>query len=174
MLALEFATHGGEGDRRCTVDGIPGETGFLRVADNQGADVVFIEVSNTAPSNPVVLLRQAFDAWREKNSCDQDSRLVQAADKSSNEAKSPDGASRNPGLNEGAMPQTAFGSEQNRGAAFDGTSMDETGAPHSDLEREEKSQRRGCASATGAQSHGWIIVLLIYLPLMARYRRHHD
>ena len=78
---------------------------------------------------------QGVCVWREKNSCDQDSRLVQAADKSSNEAKSRDGASRNPGLNEGAMPQTAFGSEQNRGAAFDGTSMDETGAPHSALEQ---------------------------------------
>ena len=72
------------------------------------------------------------------------------------------------------MPQTAFGSEQNRGAAFEGTSMDETEAPHSALEREEKSQGRGCASATGAQSHGWIIVLLICLLLMGRCRRQHD
>ena len=171
MLALEFAARSDEGDRRCTVDGLPGDSGFLRVVDNQGADVVFIEVSNTAPLNPVGLLRQAFDAWRQKNLCDQDLRRVQGANEGSSEVEGREGGSKEQGLSEGAEPQNALGSGQERDAAFEGMSMGEAASSHSASDGEGKSRGGGCAWARAAQSNGWMVALMAGLLLIARRRR---
>jgi uncharacterized Ntn-hydrolase superfamily protein len=72
MLALEAGAENGEGDSRCTPDGIPSDSAFLRVVDETGADIVFVEAINTAPESPLIELREKYDAWREQNPCEDD------------------------------------------------------------------------------------------------------
>ncbi|MEM6293416.1 MAG: DUF1028 domain-containing protein [Myxococcota bacterium] len=69
MLALEAGAANGEGDSRCTPDGIPADSAFMRVVDANGLVVVDLSVTDTAPQNPMVPLRQAFDAWRLEHPC---------------------------------------------------------------------------------------------------------
>ncbi len=71
MLALEAGAEGGEGDRRCTGMGIPSDSAFIEV-DPDGlpeGSYLRLEVINTRPQNPLVLLRELFDAWRAENPC---------------------------------------------------------------------------------------------------------
>ena len=71
MRALEAGADNAEGDSRCTPSGIPSDAAFLAV-DREGegsGDYLFLQVADTAPESPVVLLRQAYDAWRDEHPC---------------------------------------------------------------------------------------------------------
>jgi len=72
MLALEAGAENGEGDSRCTPDGIPSDSAFLRIVDEAGADIVFIEAIDTAPESPLIELRAKYDTWREDHPCPDD------------------------------------------------------------------------------------------------------
>ena len=69
MLALEAGAANGEGDSRCTGDGIPSDSGFIRVEDAGGTLILDLDVVNTSPASPLVALRQQYDAWRADNPC---------------------------------------------------------------------------------------------------------
>lgn len=71
MLALEAGAEGGEGDRRCTPRGIPSDAAFIEVdpVDMDEGSYLRLEVTNTSPENPLVLLRTLFDAWRADHPC---------------------------------------------------------------------------------------------------------
>lgn len=72
MLALEAGAMNGEGDSRCTPDGIPSDAAFIEVnLADQGAGQPFLslEVTDTSPNSPVVELRALFDAWRATHPC---------------------------------------------------------------------------------------------------------
>lgn len=71
MLALEAGANGGEGDSRCTPSGIPSDAAFIEV-DREGEPAqafLYLEVQNTAPQNPIVLLRAQYDVWRMSHPC---------------------------------------------------------------------------------------------------------
>ena len=71
MLALEAGAQNGEGDSRCTNGGIPSDSAFIEV-DREGeaaGTYLRLDVTNTSPQNPLVLLRQQFDAWRATHPC---------------------------------------------------------------------------------------------------------
>jgi uncharacterized Ntn-hydrolase superfamily protein len=69
MVGLESGSAAGEGDSRCTDDGIPSDSAFLGVVDLSGQPVVHLTVTGTAPDDPLILLRARFDAWRAKHPC---------------------------------------------------------------------------------------------------------
>jgi len=70
MLALEAGAQNGEGDSRCTPRGIPSDSAFIEVDDDSGeGSLLRIEITNTGNVNPLVLLREQFDAWRADNPC---------------------------------------------------------------------------------------------------------
>jgi hypothetical protein len=68
MRALEAGAANGEGDSRCTGDGIPSDSAFVRV---DRADEVYlsIEVTATAPNDPLPMLRAMYDDWRATHPC---------------------------------------------------------------------------------------------------------
>jgi uncharacterized Ntn-hydrolase superfamily protein len=71
MLALEAGAEDGEGDSRCTDDGVPADSAFIEV-DLPGAEpgsYLRIEVTGTGTTSPVLLLRAEFDAWRGDHPC---------------------------------------------------------------------------------------------------------
>jgi uncharacterized Ntn-hydrolase superfamily protein len=71
MRALEAGGQNGEGDTRCTVDGIPADSAFIEVdreGESQGS-WLRLEVTDTAPQNPLVALRAQYDAWRATHPC---------------------------------------------------------------------------------------------------------
>ncbi len=71
MLALEAGAHGGEGDSRCTPDGIPSDSAFLQVEAPMGqvGDYLALRVSSSGEVSPLIALRQQFDAWRAEHAC---------------------------------------------------------------------------------------------------------
>jgi uncharacterized Ntn-hydrolase superfamily protein len=69
MLALEAGATGGEGDSRCTPRGIPSDSGFIRVDLEGEPGWLDIEVVDTAPEDPLRLLRRDYDAWRATHPC---------------------------------------------------------------------------------------------------------
>jgi uncharacterized Ntn-hydrolase superfamily protein len=71
MLALEAGAANAEGDTRCTPGGIPADSAFLEV-DREGEPAgtyLVLEVTDTAPQDPVALLRAEYDAWRATHPC---------------------------------------------------------------------------------------------------------
>lgn len=71
MLALEAGADNGEGDSRCTPDGIPSDSAFLQV-DPDGAapgSWLLLDVTDTAPDSPLLMLRTEYDLWRADNPC---------------------------------------------------------------------------------------------------------
>lgn len=69
MLALEAGAANGEGDSRCTPNGIPSDSAFIRVVDENGQTIVDLTVTDTAPMSPLISLRAAFENWRVDNPC---------------------------------------------------------------------------------------------------------
>ncbi len=69
VRALEAGADGGEGDHRCTGDGIPGDTAFLQV-DRPGEPAwLRIELESEAGLDALAVLRAEYDAWRADNPC---------------------------------------------------------------------------------------------------------
>lgn len=70
MLALEAGARDGEGDSRCTPRGIPSDSAFIEVDDDSGkGSLLRIEITNTGTLNPLIPLREQFDAWRKDHPC---------------------------------------------------------------------------------------------------------
>jgi hypothetical protein len=71
MLALEAGALNGEGDSRCTDQGIPSDGAFIQVDLPTGTpgSYLMLKVDNTKPNNPLTLLRTQFDMWRLAHPC---------------------------------------------------------------------------------------------------------
>jgi uncharacterized Ntn-hydrolase superfamily protein len=69
MNAFEAASNNGEGDARCTPDGIPAKSAYLEVISEDGP-LVRISLPDVSPENPIVKLREAFNVWRTDHPCD--------------------------------------------------------------------------------------------------------
>ena len=71
MLALEAGATGGEGDSRCTPNGIPSDAASIEV-DPTGATAgsyLKLSVAGTGSTSAVVQLRAMFDTWRATHPC---------------------------------------------------------------------------------------------------------
>lgn len=71
MAALEAGADNGEGDSRCTGDGIPSDSAFLQVdvPDAPAGSFVSLRVPTSGNDSPLPLLRAQFDAWRLTSPC---------------------------------------------------------------------------------------------------------
>jgi uncharacterized Ntn-hydrolase superfamily protein len=71
VLALEAGAANGEGDSRCTPSGLPGDSAFLEVDLPGQAPGTFlrIEAVDTAPQDPIAIVRAQYDAWRAEHPC---------------------------------------------------------------------------------------------------------
>jgi uncharacterized Ntn-hydrolase superfamily protein len=71
MAALEAGGRNGEGDSRCTGEGIPSDAAFISVdlPGETAGTYLKLSVSDTAPQNPLPKLRALFDTWRKSHPC---------------------------------------------------------------------------------------------------------
>jgi MYXO-CTERM domain-containing protein len=73
MRALEAAGSNGAGDARCIPDGSPAESALIQVDPPNQAAGTFLRLGSPVGtpdgSDPVPLLRGAFDSWRESHPC---------------------------------------------------------------------------------------------------------
>ena len=71
MLALEAGAANGEGDSRCTPEGIPSDSAFLQVerAGEELGSYAALRVRASGSDDPIALLRQQFDDWRDTHPC---------------------------------------------------------------------------------------------------------
>jgi uncharacterized Ntn-hydrolase superfamily protein len=74
MLALEAGATDGEGDSRCTPNGIPSDAASIEVDRGGEAAGSFLKlaVAGTGRTSAVVQLRAMFDDWRAANPCRSD------------------------------------------------------------------------------------------------------
>jgi uncharacterized Ntn-hydrolase superfamily protein len=68
VASLEAASLGGEGDARCTPDGIPAKSAFVDVTGLQGT-VFRVSVPDVSPESPIPLLRDALATFRAEHPC---------------------------------------------------------------------------------------------------------
>src|SRR5688572_11688032 len=71
MAALEAGADNGEGDSRCTPDGIPSDSAYLQVEapDGQPGDYLTLRVETSGNDSPMPELREQLDAWRADHPC---------------------------------------------------------------------------------------------------------
>jgi uncharacterized Ntn-hydrolase superfamily protein len=71
MSALEAGALDGEGDKRCTPQGIPSDSAFLQVEapDGPAGSYLSLRVKSSGDQNPLPLLRQQLDSWRAQHPC---------------------------------------------------------------------------------------------------------
>jgi MYXO-CTERM domain-containing protein len=76
MAALEAGGNNGQGDSRCTDDGIPSDSAFLQVdvPDAPLGSFLSLRVPSSGSQNPLSLLRAQFDVWRSSSPCPVESR----------------------------------------------------------------------------------------------------
>lgn len=71
LHALTAGAEGGQGDRRCTPNGLPSDSAFLEVDLPDGAPGSYLElrVPSSGNQSPLPELQAAFDAWRVSHPC---------------------------------------------------------------------------------------------------------
>ena len=71
MRALMAGAAGGEGDSRCTGDGIPSDSAFLQVdvPDVPAGDFLSLRVPSSGNDDPLIELQALFDEWRADHPC---------------------------------------------------------------------------------------------------------
>jgi uncharacterized Ntn-hydrolase superfamily protein len=70
MRALEAGALNGEGDSRCTGDGIPSDSAFIQVdRPMQSEPYLRLNIAGTRPDSPLPQLREMFDTWRATHPC---------------------------------------------------------------------------------------------------------
>jgi uncharacterized Ntn-hydrolase superfamily protein len=71
MSALEAGAAGGEGDNRCTPDGIPADSAFLQVEAPSGSPggYLALRVQSSGNEDPLPLLRAQLEDWRGGHPC---------------------------------------------------------------------------------------------------------
>jgi uncharacterized Ntn-hydrolase superfamily protein len=71
MLALEAGADNGEGDSRCTEDGIPSDSAFLQVdlPGEPDGSYLSLRVPTSGNDNPLLELRADYDSWRSTHPC---------------------------------------------------------------------------------------------------------
>jgi uncharacterized Ntn-hydrolase superfamily protein len=79
MVALEAGARNGEGDKRCTPNGIPANSAFIKV-DQDGVNYLKIVAEHVEPQNPITLLRNQYNQWRQSHPCPVAASAVSPAD----------------------------------------------------------------------------------------------
>lgn len=69
MRSIEAGAQDGEGDSRCTGDGLPADSGFIHVELEDGTEHLHLSVQSTSPESPLSQLRTQFEAWRLEHPC---------------------------------------------------------------------------------------------------------
>jgi uncharacterized Ntn-hydrolase superfamily protein len=71
MRALEAGAENGEGDSRCTPDGIPSDSSFIQVErpDTPRGSYLELHVRTSGSESPIPALREQFDEWRATHPC---------------------------------------------------------------------------------------------------------
>jgi len=71
MLALEAGATGGEGDSRCTPNGIPSDAASVEVdrGGETAGSFLKLSVAGTGRTSAVVQIRAMFDSWRAAHPC---------------------------------------------------------------------------------------------------------
>ncbi|HSU39741.1 MAG TPA: DUF1028 domain-containing protein [Polyangiaceae bacterium] len=71
LHALEAGADGGEGDHRCTPDGLPSDSAFLEVElpESEPGSYLELRVPSSGNQSPLPELHAKFDRWRASHAC---------------------------------------------------------------------------------------------------------
>jgi MYXO-CTERM domain-containing protein len=191
MRALEAGADNGEGDSRCTPDGIPSDSSFIQVERPGTARGSYLElhVRSSGNDSPIPGLREQFDAWRATHPCP--SPGGGSGGGSGAGGASGSGATSGSGGTSGASPATggaggtagaASGGRASGGAPPSGASGGGTpgsgspgagtsGAAGSSSSKPASDDGGGCGCRAGGQPKPWALVGLASLVGLAIRRR---
>lgn len=82
MRALEAASAGGEGDARCTPNGLPAKSAYLDITWPDGG-ALHVSIPDVSPSDPVFELRANYELFRAAFPCPEPKPTVHEAERSS-------------------------------------------------------------------------------------------
>lgn len=162
MSALEAGADGGEGDSRCTPEGIPSDSAFLQVEapNGEAGDYLALRVESSGDDDPLPLLRAQLDEWRADHPCPSPMRPSEPVGGSAN----PGGASTTAGTG-GASAGAGGVSMAGGGGASAGTSL---GPPPTASDNDGC----GCRLATDATSPSvWPLLGGLFVVALARRSR---
>ena len=161
MSALEAGAQGGEGDSRCTPDGIPSDSAFLQVEspDAEVGGYLALRVESSGAQDPLPLLRAKLDAWRAEHPCPVVMVPVEPAGGTAGVAGS-------------AGAPTSAGTSGTSGSAGTSTSGAASTTAGASASSDTSASSEGCAchvTGTDSAAGGWL--LLGCLLVVARWRR---
>jgi uncharacterized Ntn-hydrolase superfamily protein len=170
MDAMEAARDQG-GDSRCP-ENAPARSAFLWVAkpdDLENAPYIEITVPDTADDvDPVVLLREQYDAWREQNppsdeGCGEtgtgggNGTGTGTGTGTGSSSSSGDGSTSGDGEGDGGG--TGTGSSSGGTSSGSTSSSGSTGGPGSTGSSDDSDKKCGCTGAPGSHA-AWVVVLI--------------
>jgi uncharacterized Ntn-hydrolase superfamily protein len=192
MLALEAGAQNDEGDSRCTPDGIPSDGAFIEVnLPDQGTaePFLYLEVSDTSPSDPLAELRAMYTAWRTTHPCPEpppsnaDAGVISDAgieDAGTIDVPAPQAGSMALPPAGGAGASAGSGGVSGTAAAGAGATGGASGQPQPPVPppmtpmQSYESDASGCAIARGprrSHSGSWLLVLAAVLAIMRPWYR---
>jgi uncharacterized Ntn-hydrolase superfamily protein len=153
MLALEAGADGGEGDSRCTDDGIPSDSAFVQV-DREGeapGDYLALRVPTSGDESPLPALRALFANWRAQHPCP-----APVADAGPDDAGPSDAGPGDAGPSDAGTQDAGVG---DAGSVDAGTGT--TDAGREDVAPAKEDASCGCRTAGHARTHGaaWLLAL---------------
>ncbi|HET8932335.1 MAG TPA: DUF1028 domain-containing protein [Polyangiales bacterium] len=150
MRALEAGAEHGEGDSRCTGDGIPSDSAFIQV-DRPGQSEPYLRLSvvDSGPESPLPMLRKQFDAWRTQHPCPMSSGMQAGAGAAAMSGRGGSSAAAGGG---GTSPASAAGNGGPPAATATGAAA--SGAAPAGAAAASGAAPAGAAAASGATGTG--------------------
>jgi uncharacterized Ntn-hydrolase superfamily protein len=143
MAALEAGADNGEGDSRCTGDGIPSDSAFLQVdlPDADAGSFLSLRVPTSGSDSPLTPLRAAFDEWRLTSPCPPPA----PPDAGASDAASPGGAADAGASSTTPVATTPSPTEPSRPPALEAAAPEPPGASSAREPAPAPRSRGGCA-----------------------------
>jgi uncharacterized Ntn-hydrolase superfamily protein len=158
MLALEAGADGGEGDSRCTDDGIPSDSAFVQV-DREGeapGDYLALRVPTSGDESPLPALRASFTNWRAQHPCPSPVADAGTDDAGMTDAGPDDAGTSDAGSGDAGTQDAGVG---DAGIVDAGTA--DAGAGREDVSPANADASCGCRTAGHVHTHGaaWLLAL---------------
>lgn len=151
MAALEAGADNGEGDSRCTGDGIPSDSAFLQVdlPDAPAGSFLSLRVPTSDDESPLPLLRAQFEAWRATSPCP-----APPADAGVSDASAPPGSTADADAPASATPTAPPMVPESDGSSIETTSGAATGGAATALDPPPPATSAGDTGVSARRSRG--------------------
>lgn len=165
MRALEAGAENGEGDSRCTPDGIPSDSSFIQVErpDSPRGSYLELHVRTSGSESPIPPLRVQFDEWRATHPC--------PSPPSGGSGGSGGGGGASAGATAGAGASSGFGGRASGGAMSAPAGAPAAGNATAGTSETSPDDSGGCGCRAGSRSSSVASAIAVALAALRSRRR---